>query len=533
VRLAALAGLLVLELMVLSILLDTDQLVRRVGLVGLIAEWGPHFLRAVLAFVTLYTGLAFFAKNNGLQAISNRLAGVPISWGRLGGHFCAMAVSVALSIVLFDGSSSHAKVDHLAAVWLMSGTLATLLGAGAFVPLRIGLEFLRVTSTTAVTAALGSITALFVGSVGDLAWESSSGFTFQVVAVLLRPFHSNLIVDAADLTLGTSRFQVTIVSECSGLQGAGLMLVFTSVWLWLFRRECLFPRAFLLIPAGVFLTWVLNCVRIATLIHIGDAGAERVALGGFHSQAGWIAFNTIALGFAFVLQRVSWLRTNKGQSYAAEDNCSAANPTAWYLIPFLAILAVAMVARAATDGFEWLYPLRFVAAVLALWHFRHRYMDLNWRFGWTGLTVGVAVFFMWLALDRMNGPASTSGLAEGLASLSHPVMISWIIFRALASTVTVPIVEELAFRGYLLRRLISPEFQLLNAKSSTVLAIAISSVLFGILHGDRWIAGTIAGVLYAMAYRHRDRFGDAVAAHATTNAMLTVWVLFTGDWQLW
>jgi membrane protease YdiL (CAAX protease family) len=61
----------------------------------------------------------------------------------------------------------------------------------------------------------------------------------------------------------------------------------------------------------------------------------------------------------------------------------------------------------------------------------------------------------------------------------------------------------------------------------------LSSVVFGALHGERWLAGTIAGVIYATAMLRRRSIGDAVAAHATTNALIAGLVLIGGHWQLW
>jgi len=54
-----------------------------------------------------------------------------------------------------------------------------------------------------------------------------------------------------------------------------------------------------------------------------------------------------------------------------------------------------------------------------------------------------------------------------------------------------------------------------------------------LLHGDRWLAGTLAGLIYAFAFLRRGRIGDAVIAHATTNALLAVWVLAGSRWYLW
>jgi CAAX prenyl protease-like protein len=124
-------------------------------------------------------------------------------------------------------------------------------------------------------------------------------------------------------------------------------------------------------------------------------------------------------------------------------------------------------------------------------------------------------------------------IPAALGASSAAARITWISFRVLAATITVPIAEELAFRGFLLRRLVSPDFESVSFKRFTWFALVVSSVLFGALHGGRWIAGTVAGLLYAFAVIRRGRIGDAVAAHATTNALLAGYVLLFGQWQLW
>ena len=60
----------------------------------------------------------------------------------------------------------------------------------------------------------------------------------------------------------------------------------------------------------------------------------------------------------------------------------------------------------------------------------------------------------------------------------------------------------------------------------------ISSAAFGILHGERWLEGTIAGMLFALVLRLRGRIGYAVIAHAVANALVAAWVLASGDWRM-
>jgi CAAX prenyl protease-like protein len=64
----------------------------------------------------------------------------------------------------------------------------------------------------------------------------------------------------------------------------------------------------------------------------------------------------------------------------------------------------------------------------------------------------------------------------------------WLTARVVGSVVIVPIAEELAFRGYLLRRVIDADFTSISPKQFTLASFLISSIAFGALHG-RWLAG--------------------------------------------
>jgi CAAX prenyl protease-like protein len=119
-----------------------------------------------------------------------------------------------------------------------------------------------------------------------------------------------------------------------------------------------------------------------------------------------------------------------------------------------------------------------------------------------------------------------------LAGLSPLAATLWLAVRIFGAVVTVPIAEELAFRGYLGRRLVDADFERVPFRTFTWLAFLGSSVLFGVMHG-RWLAGTIAGMAYALVLYRRGELGDAISAHAITNALIAAYVLTTGAWTLW
>jgi len=531
IRRASLLGLLlILELLALSVWLDNASLSRAAGLAWLVGRWGAWTARFVVVFAVFFVIFGYPKARNSFRSISTLLGETPISWSLLAGHFCSVAAFAGLSVPLY-ASPSGIPGNLVAGAWLAVGVLAVALACFAFAPPKLWMEAARATGKAWIYALAAGLSACLLGAASRLMWDPAAHLTFLIVKTILRAFVSGVVADPSTDSISSRGFDVQIAAECSGLEGIGLILVFGATWLWLFRREFRFPHALLLIPAGVAAIFLMNALRIAALVLIGAAGAPGVATGGFHSQAGWIAFNAVAVAFALTAQRLPWV-TVPGRT-AARPARSTANPTVPYLAPFLTILVAAMISRAASSGFEWLYPLRFFAAAGVLCFYRRKYAALDWKSGWMAAAIGALVFAMWIGLDWAWGGGANAAIASGLAGLPAPARAGWLAFRTLAAVVTVPIAEELAFRGFLMRRLVSADFESVDWRRFAFFPVLISSVAFGVLHGDRWLAGTIAGVLYAVALHWRGRIGDAVVAHAVTNALLAAWVLSSGNWRLW
>ena len=83
-------------------------------------------------------------------------------------------------------------------------------------------------------------------------------------------------------------------------------------------------------------------------------------------------------------------------------------------MPFLVILASAMLCRSVSAGFEWLYPFAFLAAGAALWCFRDHYRILDWRISWFAPLIGLAVFLVWIGLDSLAGSGGVSSIPAAL-----------------------------------------------------------------------------------------------------------------------
>src|SRR5260370_24722638 len=290
------------------------------------------------------------------------------------------------------------------------------------------------------------------------------------------------------------------------------MLAFCATWLWYFRREYRFPRALVIVPVAVLLAFVLNVLRIAALVAIGDAGCPSVAMVGFYSRAGWMALNTVALGVAVLAKRRAWMRH---APHAPATATGAHNATAAYLMPLLAILAAGMIAHALSSGFELLYPLRLVAAAAVLWLYRGSYAAFDRNVSWRAPAIGVLIAAVWLLFAHFLLPPSSEPLA--LSSLPAPLRVAWLIARTLAAAVTVPIAEELAYRGYLLRRLVHADFQSVRFTNVRWPALAVSAAAFGIMHGSMWLPAMLAGLAYGAIAIKTARIAQALAPPSPPN----------------
>jgi exosortase E/protease (VPEID-CTERM system) len=528
--LSALVLLLLAELLFFSIRFDPFSYSNILGGASLVIKLGISLIVALLIF----GGERVKAT---IADLARQLDARPFPWFELVGHVATLAAFYQLTIIVFegDGPSRTSPMLWLAA-WGAVGLVALMFWIGATFPTALW-STARVPSVRVFTiGSLVALAALWAGQLAERLWQLLAVGTFWVVQWILSLFYSAVLVQPSDLILGTESFSVQIAPMCSGHEGIGLIIVFVGAFLWWFRRDLKFPQAFLLLLVGVLAIWFANAFRIAALIAIGSSISRTVALGGFHSQAGWLAFNLVALGVIAVAWRSPVFAKNVTRRRSAATGTG--NPAAPYLVPFLVLVATAMLTGALSSGtFDHLYAVRVAATALALGCFFHAYRRLGilrWSWSWPAVAIGAAVFVIWTLLEPLSpvDDAARTAYADSIASLS-PVMVAlWITFRAVGSVLIVPIVEELAFRGYLTRRLIAEEFDSVPMGQFSWFAFLVSSVIFGLLHG-RWLAGTLAGMLFAWALYRRGRLTDAVLAHATANGLITIYVLNTQNWAAW
>lgn len=527
-RLTIIAVAIVAEKIFLNGFVDFERADAAQGFGSFVREsqhWGFRFLVALAAAIALFAyvrkGKQLIAAKAAIRATSFR-----IGWVLL--HFLLIGCLVPLTSQLFPDGFAAAPFAVVVALWIVLALGAAVCAFLAMAPRRLWIEAGRSLGIIWLYATALALLGASAMQLSQRLWVPTTAITFDLVRLVLSRVIPTLQADTATRVLSTDHFAVEVSEICSGLEGMGLILAFTTAWLLYFRREYIFPRSLLLIPVGLLMIFSLNILRIAALMVIGDAGFPDVAQYGFHSQAGWIAFNAVACALVYFSRRSRWLNRATANSAASE---ATENPTAAYLLPLLAILAAGVLSRAMSGGFEIFYALRLVAGLGFLAIYRRRLAAVDWRWSWRGPTAGLLVFLIWIFAAHFL--TSKAAMPERLSAFSPALRGTWIATRFAVSVLVVPIAEELAYRGYLMRRLVKPDFDFVPYRSVGWVALTVTAIIFGLAHGVMWLPGIAAGMAFGTLAIWRNSIGEAVAAHVTANALVAITVLGWNQWQLW
>jgi CAAX prenyl protease-like protein len=218
------------------------------------------------------------------------------------------------------------------------------------------------------------------------------------------------------------------------------------------------------------------------------------------------------------------------------------NHAAWMrILPFAAYLSFIVAGDVlerlgvAPEVLRWLYPAKIAAVALLLALFWRQYDELqHFRLSaaqtLTALVTGVVVLVLWVSLNTdwmiIGSPSGFDPRSEG--------RIDWLLvaIRILGAALVVPVMEELFWRSFLMRWIVSADFESVDLSQLGFKSFVITVLLFGIEH-NLWLAGIVAGAAYSLLYMRHRNLWSPILAHAVTNGLLGIWVVQTGNWSYW
>jgi exosortase E/protease (VPEID-CTERM system) len=516
-RVGAALAVLIVEYLLLAVRLDGSNVSRNVGVWGELANVGATIS---VGFAVLSAGL--IRKRDvvmtAVAELETKVGAFELRW--CAAHLVAFGAFAACSERVFaPGGLSPTHAAAWVTVWLVLVllTVMSLLRAvfgGAWWVLA------RALVRVGWAGLLLGLVAYRAGLWSQALWPWLARRTLELATFLLTLVTSDVYANPSMNIIGLHGVEVEIAQGCSGIEGIGLVLVLVGGYLFTFRERLALARALWLLPLSVTTVWILNGLRVAGLVAVAAWISPAIAFGGFHSKAGWIAVCAVALGTVSLAERSSFFVRDPRPAVETE------NPTGAYLMPLLALLGVGLVTGAFAREIDWFYGARLVAVLVTLYVYRRYYGRVATAPSPFALATGAAVFVLWLVLVPASGTAPAA-----FAHAAPALRIAWLAVRVAGTILVVPIAEELAFRGFLQRRLLARDFEAVPFDRFSWPSLIVSALAFGALHESFW-AGTLAGIAYSAAAYRRGELADAIFAHATTNALLALAALVLGRWDL-
>jgi CAAX prenyl protease-like protein len=219
---------------------------------------------------------------------------------------------------------------------------------------------------------------------------------------------------------------------------------------------------------------------------------------------------------------------------------SGRKATLGYIAPFLAFVGIMAVERVIPLPPAWLYAIRFFVVLILICVLSRPYLSPRASYPAASIGIGIAVFIVWVAPDVLFGyrhhwlfensliPSATSTLPPWLKG-----NLKFIVLRTISSTLLIPVIEELFWRGWMLRWLIDTDFLRVPLGKYVPSAFWIVALLFAFEHGPYWEVGLVAGIIYNWWIIRTGNLADCILAHGVTNGILAAYVLVTGQWQYW
>lgn len=222
-------------------------------------------------------------------------------------------------------------------------------------------------------------------------------------------------------------------------------------------------------------------------------------------------------------------------------------PLLAYIVPFALFMAGTMIESRGWLGlgYEPWYVLKTLAVAASLVYFRKEYPP----FSKTGLVLalfaGIAGCLLWIALAKLQSAipgiqALLDLVQQGGRTAYDPFAgegvtaprVAFVAVRLIGLALVVPLMEEVFWRGFLARYLISEDFRSVPQGKFTPFSFAIVTLAFASVHPEI-LAALAWGAAINVLYHRTANLWACVTMHAVTNALLGIYILVTGEWQLW
>lgn len=215
----------------------------------------------------------------------------------------------------------------------------------------------------------------------------------------------------------------------------------------------------------------------------------------------------------------------------------------WPMGLFIGFLALSQVVASLGSGSGifllaepkyWIFPLQTLVCAGALVYFWKEY-DFGASRWLLSTSIGILALVVWIF------PQSFLGASPRLEGFDPTIfegspLLYWLTLsmRFLRLVVLVPLVEEIFWRGFLMRYLVNKNFESVRFGTFTPQSFFGVAFAFTLVHAPAdWPAAFVTGLLFGWVAVRGKSLLACVLAHAVTNLILGAYIVITRQWGFW
>jgi uncharacterized protein len=204
------------------------------------------------------------------------------------------------------------------------------------------------------------------------------------------------------------------------------------------------------------------------------------------------------------------------------------------------------------DYYPAVYGLKIALTILAMGVVLPGYRQFPLRLSWLAIAVGVVGGGVWIGLCLLDWehayllPAmERCGLGGLIASgdrpafnpfaqlAEHPAWAwGFLAVRFFGLVAVVPVIEEFFLRGFVMRFVVDRDWWDVPFGKVNRLALVLGTAVPMLMHPGELLAAAVWFSLITWLMLRTRNIWDCVAAHAITNLILGIYVVWSGVWRL-
>lgn len=196
---------------------------------------------------------------------------------------------------------------------------------------------------------------------------------------------------------------------------------------------------------------------------------------------------------------------------------------------------------------EWMavtIAIRGIGGLAAFWVVRSRLPSLGKPHLLLGIACGILAAAGWVLGQHLFNAVGLGGSWFGLkpgpdghdprTGLTTAAWASQVVLRITVATITVPVVEELFWRGFMLRTFINwQRFETVPLGTFTWVSFLGTALLSTVQHPANWGVSIFCWMAFNALFYWKRSLLFLMIVHGVTNLVLYLYVIIRHDWIFW